>query len=390
MKSYYISPATIPSRSANSIHVVNMCEALTQLDHDVVLFVRSEELDSYACKDVIRSFYGVANKRIQTVSYRSKKVRGAELGIALRSFVYYLNDVISRDLPKCIISRNLYSAIFLAIILRFKVVYETHAPEKGIRKILQGWLLSSNKIQTVVISDALRKVIRELHGVTNERIHVFHDAARAGQSWMSDPERHEVQQVLLDTVMERTSYDNIVGYFGHLYPGRGIDIIEGLAQKNPSDAFVVYGGNEHEIARFKEKNSSNNLFFMGHLSPDKVRRAMAMMNVLLMPYQKSVSIGLNGVDTAQWMSPMKMFEYMSAGVPIISSDLPVLREILVDGKNCLLVKPDDIEGWSNGLRRILDSSELKERLGMNAYDEYLREHTWKIRAKRILALLANP
>ena len=53
MKSYYISPATIPSRSANSIHVVNMCEALTQLDHDVVLFVRSEELDSYADKELL-------------------------------------------------------------------------------------------------------------------------------------------------------------------------------------------------------------------------------------------------------------------------------------------------------------------------------------------------
>jgi len=177
----------------------------------------------------------------------------------------------------------------------------------------------------------------------------------------------------------------VVGYFGHLYPGIGIEIIQGLAAKDPDIAFIVYGGNDKEIKNYTDDNSSENLYFMGYLQPKNVHKAMAMMDVLLMPYQKSVSIGLGDIDTAQWMSPMKLFEYMSVGVPIISSDLPVLREVLADGKNCLLVKPDDIEGWSNALRRISDSPELEAMLGTNAYDEYQKEYTWEIRAKRILA-----
>lgn len=384
MKTYYISPSTIPSRSANSIHVVNMCEALTQLAHDVVLFVRSKELDSLACREVIRDFYGVANEGIETVSYRSKEPRGAELGIALRAFFRFVKDALKGEVPKFIMSRNLYAAVLLGLLFRRAVVYETHSPEKGIRKKLQRRLLSSNKIQTVVISEALRKVILDLHGITNERIHVFHDAARAGQSRMNAPERHEVQQVLLGSVVDLERYDKIVGYFGHLYSGRGIEIIEGLAHRNPDYAFVVYGGNEKEIAHFKEKNSSNNLFFMGYLSPDNVRKAMAMMSVLLMPYQKSVSIGLDGVDTVQWMSPMKMFEYMSVGVPIVSSDLPVLREVLTHRETCLLVQSDDIDAWQQALNQLIETPELAKKIGLRAHEAYKKNYTWSVRTKKIL------
>jgi glycosyltransferase involved in cell wall biosynthesis len=387
MKIYYISPSTIPARSANSIHVVNMCEGLTQLDHSVVLFVHSEVSDSFG---VIKQFYGVANERIQTVPYISKRARGTELGIAIIATLYYIKDLIKGDPPRNIISRNLYAAVFLGLIFRKKLVYESHSPERGIRKTLQRLLLLSNNIETVVISKALRKAISDLHVITNERIQVLHDAARSGQSRMNAYERHRVQLELLGAEIDLAKYENVVGYFGHLYPGRGIEIIEGLAQQNNNDVFVVYGGNENEISQYKKKNTSKNLLFMGYLSPTNVSKSMAMMDTLLMPYQKSVSVGLDGVDTAQWMSPIKMFEYMSVGVPIISSDLPVLKEVLVDGKNCLLAEPHNIECWSNALRRILDSPELKELLGTNAHDEYQREFTWKIRAKRILKLLGSP
>jgi glycosyltransferase involved in cell wall biosynthesis len=109
-----------------------------------------------------------------------------------------------------------------------------------------------------------------------------------------------------------------------------------------------------------------------------------------MPYQKSVSVGLAGVDTAQWMSPMKMFEYMSVGVPIISSDLPVLKEVLVHNKNALLVKPNNVDEWSRALQQIDESPELEEKLGQTAYKQYAEKYTWKIRAKGILNLLIFP
>ena len=125
---------------------------------------------------------------------------------------------------------------------------------------------------------------------------------------------------------------------------------------------------------------------MGHLLPKNTYEIMSAMDVLLMPFQKSVSIGVEGIDTAKWMSPMKMFEYMSTGIPIISSDLLVLREVLEDNENCLLVKSDDIKDWSESLRRIIKDKFLADKLQNNAYNQYRRSHTWKKRAENILRL----
>ena len=182
-------------------------------------------------------------------------------------------------------------------------------------------------------------------------------------------------------------YKKIVGYFGHLYSGRGIEIIEELAKLNSTCVFVVYGGNEGDIEEYKSRNTNKNLFFMGYVHPKKAHKAMAMMDVLLMPYQKSVSIGIKGVDTSKWMSPMKLFEYLSVGVPIISSNISVLKEVLIDGENCLLVEPDDVNSWSVALQDIISNAELEEKLGFNAYNLYKDKYTWKHRAKGMLALI---
>jgi glycosyltransferase involved in cell wall biosynthesis len=383
---YYISPAVIPSRTANSIHVVSMCEALTELSYDVSLFVRSEGLDSQASNEVIENFYGVSNKNIEVVTYNSKRARGAEFFIALRAFFRFIKDALTGNIPQHIISRNLYGAILLGLLLRNSIAYETHSPEKGIRKRLQKWLLNSNKIQTVVISEALRKILMNMYCVSKERIHVFHDAAREEKSIKSFDERVNAQNHFLGSRIDLSQYEKIVGYFGHLYSGRGIEIIQDLAIKKPNHAFVVYGGNKSEINHFRTINSCSNLFFMGHIPHNKVHIAMSMMNILLMPYQKTVSVGLEGVDTSQWMSPMKMFEYMSVGVPIISSDLPVIREVLVDEYNSLLVEPDNVEEWLDALNRISNSTDLEESLAINAYKDFKEKYTWNIRAKAILGL----
>jgi glycosyltransferase involved in cell wall biosynthesis len=388
MKVYYISPSVIPSRSANSIHVANMCEGLSQLGYEVVLFACSNLYNSFKYQEgQLKKVYGINSNKIKLKIFHSRKNRGIEFFIALYASMFFMLDLIKNSTPQYIISRNLYAAVFLGLLFRRKVIYETHSPEYGFRKKLQKWLLISNKIQTVVISKALKKIIQKFHYISSSEIHVFHDAARAGRLRLHSLQRKELKHQLLSDTFDLGGYKKVVGYFGHLYPGRGIEIIEGLAKSNSDCAFVVYGGNEADIQSYKDKNINKNLFFMGYISPKVVHKAMAMMDILLMPYQKSVSIGLKGVDTSKWMSPMKLFEYLSVGVPIISSDIPVLKEILIGDKNCLLVEPDVINGWSDALQRIISDPELGEVLGSNAYNLYKNKYTWKYRANGMLALI---
>jgi glycosyltransferase involved in cell wall biosynthesis len=386
MKVYYISPSTIPSRSANLVHVLFMTEALSNLGHKVTLFLHSNKHNSDKCIDIVKNSHDIDSNIFNIIVYKGSFKRGNELGIAIYSLIFYLKDLLKGVAPASIISRNLYGAFLLGILMRKSLIYETHTPEIGFRKYIQNSLVASKKIQTVVISNSLRQLILRNKIHLSERVHVFHDAARSGRIALDSVQRSILKKDLLNSIPNKQSFAKIIGYFGHLYPGRGIEVIQSLANKHPEFAFVVYGGNDKEIEIFKNNNKTSNLLFMGHLNQRAVYEKMSTMDVLLMPYQKQVSIGVDSVDTSKWMSPMKMFEYMSASVPIISSDLPVLREVLVHNENCILVQPDDIDSWSKALKNIFSSNFLYKKLSENSYNDYLNAYTWNIRSKKILEL----
>jgi glycosyltransferase involved in cell wall biosynthesis len=169
-----------------------------------------------------------------------------------------------------------------------------------------------------------------------------------------------------------------------LYAGRGIEIVEALAAQRPRMLFLVYGGNDADVEARRASNGQSNLLFMGHVSHPIARQLMAAMDCLLMPYQQQVSIGVSGHDTANWMSPMKMFEYLASGVPIVASDLPSLREVLRDGANCLMVQPGSVAAWAAALDRIMAQPALARSIGRRAHDDYRDHYTWIRRAEALL------
>jgi glycosyltransferase involved in cell wall biosynthesis len=115
---------------------------------------------------------------------------------------------------------------------------------------------------------------------------------------------------------------------------------------------------------------------------------MKAVDVLLMPYQQSVSIGVRGHDTARWMSPMKMFEYLASGTPVVSSDLTVLREVLRNGENALLVSPTAVDQWTTAVDRLLGDQAFAQQLGRAGHATYASGYTWTTRAQRILEAAA--
>jgi glycosyltransferase involved in cell wall biosynthesis len=123
---------------------------------------------------------------------------------------------------------------------------------------------------------------------------------------------------------------------------------------------------------------------MGYIPHVESHKIMKLVDILLMPYQHKVSIGDNFRDTARWMSPMKMFEYMASGVPIISSDLPVLKEVLHNESNALLVEPNEADAWIKAVLRLIEDTKLASRISLQALDDYKTHYTWEIRAKKII------
>jgi glycosyltransferase involved in cell wall biosynthesis len=92
--------------------------------------------------------------------------------------------------------------------------------------------------------------------------------------------------------------------------------------------------------------------------------------------------------SAYYTSPLKLFEYMAAGVPTVATDLPSLREVLRHGQNAWLVKPNSPEALARGIRRLLSNSDLALKLAANARRE-VEKYSWYKRALTILKCLST-
>lgn len=378
MDFHYISPSTLPSRAANSVHVIWQCDALSRAAIQVTLYAKRAVAEADQLPSAIFHAYGVNNTLLKFVTYASSISRGDNLRIALMA----VRAIRRANRPCIILSRNLYAAFVLAVIYKMPLLFETHQLETGIRKMMQRAIIRCSGVKTIAISDRLVEYLTSHHGVAPSDALVLHDAAPEGIVPV-DPaaRRSKLTQLVMEAIGE---WKMICGYFGHLYRGRGIEVVEAMASARPDCLFLVYGGTEAAIRERRAENKRVNLFFMGHVSHPMARDLMCLMDVLLMPYQENVSIGIKGHDTARWMSPMKMFEYLGSGVPIISSNLAALREVLQDGINSLLVAPSDNASWIAALDKLATDRNFARSIGNNAHVQYVSKYTWSVRAEKIL------
>jgi glycosyltransferase involved in cell wall biosynthesis len=95
-----------------------------------------------------------------------------------------------------------------------------------------------------------------------------------------------------------------------------------------------------------------------------------------------------GRVSAAYTSPLKLFEYMASGRPMVASDLPALREVLRPDANAVLVEAGDAGALAAGLARVLADAALAARLAAQARED-VRAWTWDRRAERIEALLES-
>lgn len=383
MKLHYISPSLLPSKTANSVHVVWQCNELARQGVDVTLYAKRLVKDEEQNNKDIEASYGVElSENFKVKSYASTVQRGINWIVAAMAII----SIREEKSKLRILSRNLYAAFYYAVIRRVPILFETHQLESGVRKKLQCLIMTRPWVKTIVISQKLEEILTEYHGVAPSHTLILHDAAPPGLRPCSDASHN--RSVLRSYSNQVEDYECIAAYFGHLYVGRGVEIIESLAERKKETLFLVFGGNKNDVEQRRVKNKAlTNLVFVGHIPHADAQQVMRAVNILLMPYQKKVSIGIAGHDTGRWMSPMKMFEYMAAGVPIISSDLPVLREVLKPDKNAVLVPCDDVDAWANAIDSIVTDRIFADKIGTNAYGDYKAKYTWSERACNIISAL---
>ena len=369
----YISGSRVPSKTANGIQVMKMCEAFADLGYDVTLLVREAEIDLDSAE--AHDFYGV--KDTFQLSYTADKLPDRfgiihTFGCVVAAIKSKATLIYGRHIPSCILAGMLVRRVGLEL-------HEAHTINGWIgRKIFRLAVRRKWIGPVVVISGALRKEVDDvLRGVPVDIV-IAHDGA---------VETKDVAQEFKKRETERRRIS--VGYIGHLYEGRGFEIIAGAAKALAELEFHVVGGDEETVQMLKAQTADlENLHLHGFVAPAEARQFLDMFDIALAPYQESVRVAGQGRDTSRWMSPLKIFEYMAAGKPIVCSDLPVLREVLENGKTAILVPPGEVSVWVSALQALASDGVLRQRLGSAARAEAKR-YSWRARAEKIITSLES-
>ena len=154
---------------------------------------------------------------------------------------------------------------------------------------------------------------------------------------------------------------------GSFYPGKGVEIVIEMARNCSNFDFTIVGGNQTDFTYWKNQtNEISNLNLLGFMSPQEIQKLQERFDVLLAPYGKIVKTASKIGNISQWMSPLKIFEYMASGRAIICSDLQVLREVLEHEKTALLCEPGNVDSWTKAVKRLNDDKNLRNELGKNA------------------------
>ena len=356
------------------MHVMKMCQAFARNGHDVTLLALDGSPEEVPRSGTPYTFHGVEELfDLRLVPQWRYPGRGWVYSWRLFRAVQALQ-------PDLVYGRN-FRACVLASVMGYPVILELHAmstilplPERLLFFILRR---SRGLRRIVAISMGLKADLLDAVSVDADRILVAHDGA--------DPlgEHHKPQALKRDPKRLQ------VGYVGHLYPGRGIELISELARRLDDMDFHLVGGQPADIQRVHRSLAlPDNVVLHGFLPYVRAEAFRAHCDVLVAPYEHKI-LTAGGTETSRWFSPLKIFEYMAAGRPIVCSDLPVMREILEHGRTAWLVRPGDVAAWVEALRRLAHDSQLRGRLGAAARQEFADKYTWQGRATRILQGLGS-
>jgi glycosyltransferase involved in cell wall biosynthesis len=125
-----------------------------------------------------------------------------------------------------------------------------------------------------------------------------------------------------------------------------------------------------------------NITLTGFVQNSQLPLYQAASDILLMPYENVIT-GSSGGNSTSYASPMKMFEYMASKRAIISSDLPVIREVL-NSSNAFLCPPENIDAWSQAIGYLITKERDRHALAQQAWLD-VQKYTWLERATNALA-----
>lgn len=388
MEILYASRARVPSRKAHVTHMHKMTDAFREEGIDVTFVhpFRWREYDPATDGPVDR--YNLRhppryrtlpaldipllkrwNKKLWFWVYASSFTACALIYLFLHQFLTKDTTVIyGRDYV------TVYAILKLKPLFRSPVFLDLHDLHDSIRehrkktfRTLDGFVVNGPGIREELVDAGYRSedILVAPNGVNPEDFEIELD-------------RRECRAEL---ALPRESF--IVGFTGTPYVYNGRDTLLELARRNPEMHFVSVGGRPEQLEpmrSYRREHGLDNVTLVEHQPHSRIPVFLKSFDCCLLPLTADIK------RTVRYATPLKLFEYLAAGRPIVASDLPSLSHFLTDGDNALLVPPGSPEAFGSALERLKTDPELRQALSRSAR-RHAGQFTWSNRARRILDFL---
>lgn len=382
MKVFYPANIRFPMERANSVQIVNTCHALAEAGAEVSLVIRhfkmseQEALAYYGLKSHPRlkiiglpTFSPDSNHPLAVFLWN----RSYQFTVVVFLFFAYLRYGIADTV---LLTRDPGLARFFCrfkSLFSLKIFFEAHGVE-GVQwnENHQPMVVNKNKAESYVFSNVdgvasittpLKNLIEtsfDVKGVTT----VIPDACHPPASILPPVRKH-------------------VLYIGHLYKWKGVDLLVEALKNCPEWTADIIGGfhQDDDLERVKGLISSlgleSRVLCHGYLPPTELKAFVAKGGVSVLPLQ-------NTVMGAIFTSPLKLFEAMSWGLPIVAADLPSLRDVLDQGSNALFYRPEEASDLAKVLNEV-SLEKLENIRNQAAQDAY--KYSWLSRARSWLSFI---
>lgn len=379
MKIVYVPRSNAFERDANTIHAAEMASALAALLHDFTYLVPAD-LKSLLSQSQIRyerafaKYYGFSGrvpiKRILN-GFNHKDVTSK--GSYRRRFYRRSVGWLKRHRADIVFTRAC-GLVPQCIDAGLNVLFEQHEhPDSKEFQEIEHCVGSDRFLGIVTISERLKRGYVQRLGIPERSVFVFPDAINRERLTRKASTKSEVRQAL------GISHQGYVAvYAGSLFVHKGIDTLLQAADLAPEVHFIVVGNRPvGSIDEWQRKYPDlRNVEFRGHHANGDIPKFLDAADCCILP---------NSLEhpSAEYTSPLKLFEYMAARRPVVATGIPALREVLVSGENAVLVPPDNPEQLANAIRGLAAAPEHASRISERAFQD-VSQLTWGMRAAEIV------
>lgn len=403
----YLSSARLPTQNANGYQVMKMCEGMAALGHDVELMHpwRHQGDISLADADPF-AYYGIErNFRLRTLPNwdlirieRHVPVVPFRVMYAVHQLSWGLMGSIraARRKPDLIYTRSA-SFAYWATRLGPPCAFEAHLlPSRVTTRLIRSFSRRKSMRAVFALTGYAAGAL-ETVGVPPGKLEVLPDAADLDA--FADMPSKEDARARLGLPSDRP----IIGYVGRfktMGKEKGVrDLVSALTDpelRELKPLLVCVGGPMDLVPDFMELARSleipeSQLRFVDRVPNPEVPTWLAAVDVAAMPAPAASANGASAASVDRYSnatSPLKLFEYMAAGLPFVAPDIAGVREVVEDGKGCLIAPPGDSAAIGRALNRLLRDPEEARRLGEGARAAVAR-HSWRGRAERALDSALN-